>query len=176
MSRIPTLLPSYSPLENAVIDCEWLILERLVTCLSPRPCRLCVYWRVAPYPCWAPPPPAFSRSGTSCSFWGWWWWEYNFRNRQAEQQPTATVCGSPGSGPISQEIRVRILLSSSKNSKKNIDFLGTVLWLLYDFLSLKNDVNVPLKSNKQKNYFFIDVLKVTDEKSRIRISIRIQIH
>jgi hypothetical protein len=28
----------------------------------------------------------------------------------------------------------------------------TVLLLLSDFLSLKNDVNVPLKSNKQKNY------------------------
>ncbi len=26
----------------------------------------------------------------------------------------------------------------------------TVLWLLYDFLSLKNDVNVTSKSNKQK--------------------------
>ncbi len=28
----------------------------------------------------------------------------------------------------------------------------TVLWLLLDFLSLKNDVNVPSKSNKQKNF------------------------
>ena len=39
--------------------------------------------------------------------------------------------------------------------------------LLYDFLSLKN-VNVPSKSNKQKNYFCW-FLKVTDYKSRIRI-------
>ncbi len=30
-------------------------------------------------------------------------------------------------------------------------FIFTVLWLLYDFLSLKNYVNVPSKSNKQKN-------------------------
>ncbi len=30
-----------------------------------------------------------------------------------------------------------------------------VLWLLYDFLSLKNDVNVPSKSNKQKNIFLL---------------------
>ncbi len=41
--------------------------------------------------------------------------------------------------------------------------IPTVLWLLYDFLSLKNYLNVPSKSNKQKN------LKITDENSRIRI-------
>jgi hypothetical protein len=36
-----------------------------------------------------------------------------------------------------------------QNSKKNlIPYLDTVLWLLYDFLYLKNDVNVALKSNK----------------------------
>ncbi len=40
--------------------------------------------------------------------------------------------------------------------------------ILYDFLSLKNDVNVPSKSNN-------DVLKVTDENSRIRIRISIRI-
>jgi hypothetical protein len=31
--------------------------------------------------------------------------------------------------------------------------IPTVLWLLLDFLSLKNDVNVPSKSNKQKFFF-----------------------
>jgi hypothetical protein len=44
----------------------------------------------------------------------------------------------------------------------------SIIKLLYDFLSLKNDVNVPSKSNKQKNrkkWFFVGV---TDEKSRIR--------
>jgi hypothetical protein len=45
-----------------------------------------------------------------------------------------------------------ILLSSSKNSNKNFDSYCFVT--LLDFLSLKNDVNVPLKSNKQKNFFF----------------------
>jgi len=48
-------------------------------------------------------------------------------------------------------------------------------WLLYDF-SLKNDVVVSSKSNKQKTIkklIFVGVLKVTDEKSRIRIRIRI---
>jgi|LakMenE18May11ns_1017448.scaffolds.fasta_scaffold8428617_1 hypothetical protein len=38
---------------------------------------------------------------------------------------------------------------------------------LYDFLSLKNEVNVPSKSNKQKNVC-IAVLKATDENSRFR--------
>jgi hypothetical protein len=37
------------------------------------------------------------------------------------------------------------------------------------FLSLKNDVKVPSKSNKEKKFrkklFFVDVLKVTDEKN-----------
>ncbi len=39
--------------------------------------------------------------------------------------------------------------------------------LLFDFLSLNNDVNVPSKSNKQKNFFlnnfFVGLLKVSDE-------------
>jgi hypothetical protein len=30
--------------------------------------------------------------------------------------------------------------------------IPTVLWLLFDFLSLKNDVNVPSKSNKEKKF------------------------
>ncbi len=32
--------------------------------------------------------------------------------------------------------------------------ISTVLWLLFDFLPLKNDVKVPAKSNMQKNFFF----------------------
>jgi hypothetical protein len=31
--------------------------------------------------------------------------------------------------------------------------IPTVLWLLLDFLSMKNDINVPSKRNKQKNLF-----------------------
>jgi hypothetical protein len=46
-------------------------------------------------------------------------------------------------------LRIWILLSSCKNSKKNLDYFFFVT--LFDFLSLKNDVNVPSKSNKQKN-------------------------
>ncbi len=62
--------------------------------------------------------------------------------------------------PDPLEAWLRILLSSSKNSKKNLDSYGTVLLLLFDFLSLKNDINVPSKSNKQKNFFlFVFLLR-----------------
>ncbi len=50
-----------------------------------------------------------------------------------------------------------------------------VLWLLYAFLSLKKDVNVASKSNKQKNFkykFLVAIFKVTDENSRMGIRIR----
>jgi hypothetical protein len=75
-------------------------------------------------------------------------------------------------------IRIRILLSSCKNRKKNLDSYYFVT--LFDFLSLENYVNVPSNSNKQKkclnkNCFCLGILKVSDEKSRIRIRIRIRI-
>ncbi len=41
-----------------------------------------------------------------------------------------------------------VLNLSCKNSKKNLDSFYFVT--LFDFLSLKNDINVPSKSNKQK--------------------------
>ncbi len=66
--------------------------------------------------------------------------------------------------------RIRIFLESSKNSKKTL--IPTVLRLLLDFLSLKNDVNVPSKKNELfLHYFFVGVLKVNDENSMIRIRI-----
>ena len=37
----------------------------------------------------------------------------------------------------------------------SISLIPTVLWLLFDFLSLKNDVNVPSKSNEQKNFLLL---------------------
>jgi hypothetical protein len=45
-------------------------------------------------------------------------------------------------------IRIRILLSSCKNSKTNLDSYYFVT--LFKFLSMKNEVNVPSKSKKQK--------------------------
>jgi hypothetical protein len=73
-----------------------------------------------------------------------------------DPNPDSTICtffhivphvfGPPGSGFTSQ--RLRILLSSCKNSKKNLDSYNFVT--LFDILSLKNYVNVLSKSNKQK--------------------------
>ncbi len=51
--------------------------------------------------------------------------------------------------------------------------VSNVLWLFYDILSLKTDVNIPSKRKKQKNFrkknIFVALLQVTHEKSRIRI-------
>jgi hypothetical protein len=44
------------------------------------------------------------------------------------------------------KVRLRIF-PSRKNSKKNL--VSTVLWLISDFFTLKNDVNVPSKSNSK---------------------------
>ncbi len=79
------------------------------------------------------------------------------------------VFGPPGCRSGS-EVWIRILLSAYKNSKKNLDSYCFVI--LFDFLSLKNDVNVPSKSKKNffvKIKFFVGILKVNDENSRIRI-------
>jgi hypothetical protein len=54
--------------------------------------------------------------------------------------------------PDPLEVWIRILLSLSKYSKKN-SLISTVLCLLFDFLSLKNDLNVPSNSNMQKTFF-----------------------
>ncbi len=42
-------------------------------------------------------------------------------------------------------LRIQTLLSTSKKGKQTL--ISTVLWLLYDFLSLNSDVNVPSKRN-----------------------------
>jgi len=67
------------------------------------------------------------------------------------------VFGPPGSGPSSfSTIWIRILQSTSKKSKTK-EFLD-----FYYFYEI--DVNVPSKSNKQKNLFFVGILSPTDEK------------
>ncbi len=63
-------------------------------------------------------------------------------------------------------VRKRILPTTSKKSKKNLDF--TFLWLLLSFLSLKIDVNVPQKNLEEKLFGWLRYLSFTDEKSRIR--------
>ncbi len=57
--------------------------------------------------------------------------------------------------------------------KREMGFSAIPFHRIFDFVSLKTDVNVPSKSNKQKNFFlnefFVVVLKVNNENSRIRI-------
>jgi hypothetical protein len=67
--------------------------------------------------------------------------------------PDPYVFGPPGSFLLSKKVR------------KTLN--PTLLWLLYDFLSLKNDENVVSKSNKLKKlwkqHFLVAILKVTDK-------------
>ncbi len=56
--------------------------------------------------------------------------------------------------------------------------MSTVLFCaFFDCLFVKNDLNETSKSKKQKNLktnnFFVNILQVTNEKSRIRSRIRI---
>ncbi len=67
--------------------------------------------------------------------------------------PDPRVFWSPGSGSTKElwiriRLRIRILLSSCKNNKKNLKSYNFVA--LFDFLSLKHNVNAHSKSNKQK--------------------------
>ncbi len=61
--------------------------------------------------------------------------------------PSGSICQRHGSGSFYHQAKI-----VRKTS------IPTVLRLLFDFLSLKNDVNVPSKSNKQKNFFKISFL------------------
>ncbi len=62
-----------------------------------------------------------------------------------------------------------------QKQEKNLDFYSFVfkLWLLFDFLSLKNYVKVSSKSTMQKNFlkksFFVGIMNINDENRRIRI-------
>jgi hypothetical protein len=78
----------------------------------------------------------------------------------------------PGSGSISLRFGSG---SGSFYHQANIVRRNLILLLNFflTFLSFKNDVNVPLKTNQQKTFLYC-ILKVNDEISRIRI--RIWIH
>ena len=67
--------------------------------------------------------------------------------------PNPDVCiGSPGSGSrsISKGYGSGSFYHHAINCRKTL--IPTVLRLLFDFLSLKNDVSVASKCNKQKNF------------------------
>jgi hypothetical protein len=55
----------------------------------------------------------------------------------------SVFCQCSGSGSFHKQ---------AKKWRKNLIY--TVLWLLYDFLFLKNDVNVPSERKKHKNFLF----------------------
>ncbi len=66
------------------------------------------------------------------------------------------VFGPPGSGSVSPRYGSGNFYHHAKMVRKTL--IPTVLWLLYDLLSLKNDVNVPSKSkekNLEKNGFWL---------------------
>ena len=76
--------------------------------------------------------------------------------------PDPHVFGPPGSGSwsISQRYGSGSFYHQAKILRKTL--ISTVLWLLYDFLSLKNDVNVPSKKGKKpktqkKNYISLSI-------------------
>jgi hypothetical protein len=56
--------------------------------------------------------------------------------------------GLPDQDPLSSFLRIRIFPSTSKKERKTL--IPTILRLLFNFLSMKTDVNVYSKSNKKK--------------------------
>jgi hypothetical protein len=84
----------------------------------------------------------------------------------SETRSGSDVFGPPGS--VSQRYGSGSFYHQAKivTSKTTLDTSCYVTF--YDFLSLKNYVNLPSKSNEQK-YFFVGVLKVSGENNRNRI-------
>jgi hypothetical protein len=72
-------------------------------------------------------------------------------------------------GSISQRYGYGSFYHQAKIVSKPL--IPTVLSLLFDFLSFKNDENEPSKRKQQENLFSIDIFKINDENSRIRIRI-----
>ncbi len=77
------------------------------------------------------------------------------------------VFGPPGSWYI-------IILFGGSSRKVRKTLISTILWLSFDFLSMKTDVNVPLKStgtliSKKKIFNLSFIGPATDEKNRIQI-------
>ncbi len=66
---------------------------------------------------------------------------------QDPPDPRVLAFGPPGSrsGSISQRY--------GSGSGSFYHLISTVLWLLFDFLSLKNDVKVPSERNMKKTFF-----------------------
>ncbi len=73
-----------------------------------------------------------------------------FKISVVDSPPDPYVFGPPGSVPVHHYLYG----SGSFNHQAKIvrkTLISTVFLLLYDFLSLKSDLNVPSKSNKKNN-------------------------
>ncbi len=83
--------------------------------------------------------------------------------------PVPYVFGPPRSVSISTRYGSRSGFGSFYCQAKIViknTLIPAVLWLLCDFLSLKNDVNVASKRISKNTFFSVAFLKVTDENSR----------
>jgi hypothetical protein len=69
-----------------------------------------------------------------------------------QDPPDPYVFGPPGSGSSSQRNGSGSFYHQAKIIRKTL--ISAVLWLLFDFFSLKNDVNVTSKGNKQEKTLF----------------------
>ncbi len=93
--------------------------------------------------------------------------------KQCSGSGSESWSGSTGSTCIwVSRIWIRILLSSFYHQAKIVRkaVIPTVLWLLLNFLSLKNDVNIPSKSFKHKNFLLKSVFLLTSWRSVMKIA------
>ncbi len=72
-----------------------------------------------------------------------WSFRRNWKLEVSVFVPPGSIRTQFGSGSFNHPYIIKQIIRKTLNP--------SVLWLLSDFLSLRNDVNVPLKSNKQKN-------------------------
>jgi hypothetical protein len=82
-----------------------------------------------------------------------------------ECQPLSSCLHGRVADPDQYEVRIRILLSTSKISKKNLD---TAVFFDFIMTSLKNDVTWLKKEISKHLLIFVFILKVTEENGRIR--------
>jgi hypothetical protein len=87
----------------------------------------------------------------------------SFSNKQIEDPDPFLGLLDPDPDPLRKRYGSGSFYHQAKIVRKTL--IPTALQLLFDFLSLKNEVNVPSKTYKQKNFFclFFCILKVNGE-------------
>ncbi len=111
---------------------------------------------------WAPPFILY-KNGMFRGFSRFWC----FESESGSGSTDPHIFGPPGSGSISQRYGSGSFFHHAKIVRKTL--IPTILWL-FDFLSLKNYVNVPSKSNKQKNVFNKICFLLASWRSMMRIA------